>query len=77
MQKVIKVLDELEKIVLFSGFAFVIFIVFLQVILRYVFHSSLTWVEELTRYLFVWLTWIAAARAVRDDKHITRNSCTG
>ena len=70
MKQIVKVFDELEKIVLFSGFAFVIFIVFLQVILRYVFNSSLNWVEELTRYLFVWLTWIGAAHAVRNDKHI-------
>ena len=70
MKRIIMVFDELEKIVLFGGFAFVIVIIFLQVVLRYVFNNSLTWVEELTRYLFVWLTWIGAARAVREDKHI-------
>lgn len=27
-------------------------IIFVQVVMRYVFHSSLTWSEEMARYLF-------------------------
>ena len=47
----------------------VIINVFAQVVLaRYVFHNALP-CEELARYVFIYLTWIGADRAVRDDKH--------
>ncbi|GAB1475536.1 hypothetical protein MASR2M70_03680 [Bacillota bacterium] len=70
MQKIYKGIDKLEEWLLVSGFTAVVIIVFMQVILRYVFNNSLPWVEELARYMFVYLTWIGADRAVRDDKHI-------
>ena len=63
-------MDKLEEWLLVSGFSVVIVIVFAQVVLRYVFHNALPWVEELARYVFIYLTWIGADRAVRDDKHI-------
>ena len=34
---------------------------FVQVVMRYVFHSSLTWSEEMARYLFVWLVYFSVA----------------
>ena len=36
-----------------------------QVCARYVFSSPVTWSEELSRFAFIWLTFIAAAIAVR------------
>ena len=36
-------------------------IIFVQVVMRYVFHSSLTWSEEMARYLFVWLVYFSVA----------------
>lgn len=41
------------------------FIVFLQVLLRYVFHAPLGWSEELTMFIFQWFNILAAAVAVR------------
>jgi TRAP-type transport system small permease protein len=41
-----------------------------QVIWRYVFNDPIYWSEELARYLFVWLTFLAAAMAFRDHKHM-------
>jgi len=38
-----------------------LFIIFLQVIFRYVFHNSLTFSEELARYLFVWTVFLCSA----------------
>jgi C4-dicarboxylate transporter DctQ subunit len=70
MQKVYGYMDKLEEWLLFSGFSIVIIVVFGQVVLRYLFHNALPWVEELARYMFIYLTWIGADRAVRDDKHI-------
>lgn len=45
-------------------------VVFLQVIFRYVFHASLPWSEELSRYILVWLTFLSASIAVRRNAHI-------
>ncbi len=51
-------------------FGATILIVAAQVVFRYVLNSSLTWSEELSRYLFVWITFLGAALAVRDGIHI-------
>jgi TRAP-type C4-dicarboxylate transport system permease small subunit len=45
-------------------------LVFMNVILRYFFNSGITWSEELARYLFVWLIFIGAIGAMRDNAHL-------
>jgi len=45
-------------------------IVFLNVIFRYGFNTGLTWSEELTRYVFVWLIFIGSIVALKDDNHL-------
>lgn len=50
--------------------AFMIAIIFLQVITRYVFFYSLPWSEELSRYLFVWMIFLGGNLAVRDNLQI-------
>lgn len=45
-------------------------IVFINVILRYGFHTSILSVDELSRYLFVWLTFTGAIVAVIDNAHV-------
>ncbi len=42
----------------------------LQVIMRYVFDAPLTWPEELTQILLVWMTFIAAVGLSRQGLHI-------
>ncbi len=44
--------------------------VFINVVLRYLANSSLTSSEELSRYLFVWLTFLAAILAYYENQHI-------
>ena len=46
-------------------------IIFFQVVARYVFSNSLSWSEELGRYLFVWMTFIGSAIAVRNKLHVS------
>jgi|LSQX01.2.fsa_nt_gb C4-dicarboxylate transporter DctQ subunit len=46
-------------------------IIFIDVVLRYLFKNSLTWAEELTRYIMVWMTFIGASLCVRDNIHVT------
>lgn len=44
--------------------------VFGNVVLRYAFNSGITVSEELSRYCFVWLTFLGAVVAMRDDAHL-------
>ncbi|WP_434661151.1 2,3-diketo-L-gulonate TRAP transporter small permease YiaM [Klebsiella sp. MISC125] len=45
-------------------------IVFINIILRYGFHTSILSVDELSRFLFVWLTFIGAIVAFMDGSHV-------
>lgn len=49
---------------------FIILLTFLQVCLRYIFSHSFAWIEEVSRYLFVWIVFLGAAIAFDDDSHI-------
>ncbi len=44
--------------------------IFGNVVLRYVFNSGITVSEEMSRFVFVWLTFIGAVVAMRDGSHL-------
>ncbi|MGQ0286780.1 TRAP transporter small permease subunit [Pasteurellaceae bacterium 22721_9_1] len=46
-------------------------LVFLNVVLRYGFNSSINVTEEVSRYLFVWLAFLGAILAFRDNQHVS------
>jgi TRAP-type C4-dicarboxylate transport system permease small subunit len=60
---------QIEGLLVAALVAAMTVIVFAQVIFRYVLGSPLVWSEELARYLFVWVTMIGAAAAVRLGQH--------
>jgi len=45
-------------------------IMFLQVLFRYVFNNSLTWSEELAKFIFIWITFLGASICLRDGIHL-------
>ena len=45
-------------------------IVFVQVVMRYFFESSLSWSEEAARYMFIWLIYLGISYAAKHDLHI-------
>ena len=54
-------------------FAIIVTMFFLllgQVISRFVFDSPITWSEEISRLLLVWLSFIGAAAALKRDEHV-------
>ena len=55
MKKALQWLDEnLEEVLLVIALAAMAVIMGIQVIARYIFGASLSWSEELTRYIFIW-----------------------
>ena len=68
-----KLMDKLFKgIDYFTGIltGLMVVFVFLNVVLRTFFNSGLTWSEELSRYLFVYVTYIGAISAMRVNGHL-------
>ena len=45
-------------------------VIFSQVIARYALGNSLSWSEEIGHHLFVWMTFLGAALAVRNKAHV-------
>ena len=58
-----------EGVVVFC-LATMLVLVFVNVVLRYGFNSGLSLSDEGARYLFVWLTFIGAVIALRDNAHL-------
>ena len=65
-RKRLRPLDYFAALMLFG----IVAVVTGQVIWRYVFNNSLSWSEELSRYLFAWLIFVGAAIAVKENTHI-------
>ncbi|MDO4689712.1 MAG: TRAP transporter small permease [Fusobacterium sp.] len=68
--KIVNFLDSLEEIVLVIMFALMVLVIFGQVIMRYVFNNSLSWSEELGKFLFVWISWIGISIGAKRKEHI-------
>jgi TRAP-type C4-dicarboxylate transport system permease small subunit len=52
-------------------FSMLILLVFGQVIFRYVFNNSQPWIEELSRFLFVWIIYLGGTITIRKGLNIT------
>lgn len=52
-------------------------LVFLNVVLRYGFNSSINVTEEVSRYLFVWLAFLGAILAFKENQHVSVIMLTG
>jgi TRAP-type C4-dicarboxylate transport system permease small subunit len=71
MMKLMNWLDEyLEEYILILLSVLTVVIVFTQVFMRYVFSESLTWSEEIARYLFIWMIYVGVSYGVKKGKHL-------
>lgn len=52
-------------------FISLISLVFIQVIFRFLLHNSLPWVDELSRFLFVWIIYLGGTITIRKGINIT------
>ncbi|MBM4761088.1 TRAP transporter small permease [Bacillus sp. B15-48] len=59
-----------EKLIIALFMITMTILIFLQVVSRYVFGDSITWTEELSRYLFIWLIFLTIGIGFKENKHI-------
>lgn len=70
MKKLVNGYNQLEAHLLVLSLAFTTILIFIQVILRYVFNNSLSWSEELARYIFIWQIWLGTSVSMKENEHI-------
>lgn len=71
MKRVARWLDEnFEESILMVLLSTLVVIMTLQVIMRYVFNNSLSWPEEISRYLFIWFVYIGVSYSVKENNHL-------
>lgn len=68
--KIICGYNRAEEGLLIASLVFNVVLIFVQVIMRTVFRNSLSWSEELARYIFIWQIWLGTSIAVRENEHI-------
>lgn len=69
--KLLKTLnDHFEEYLLVLLMSLEVIIVFAQVITRFILKTPLAWSEEIARYMFIWLVWVGAAYATKENKNI-------
>jgi len=72
---VIRKLTRLVEWMLTALSILIFVVVFLQVLFRYLLRQPLFWSEELPRYLLIWMSFLAAAVAQKQDAHINITLC--
>lgn len=65
-----KIWDNFEENLLVYSYLLVIPLLTAQVIFRYALNNSLTWSEELVRFIFIWQVWLGASLCVKEKRHI-------
>jgi TRAP-type C4-dicarboxylate transport system permease small subunit len=65
-----EIIDRVEQTSLVILLSSMIVIAFLQIILRNVFDTGLSWGDSLVRNLVLWVSFIGAALATKEGKHI-------
>jgi C4-dicarboxylate transporter DctQ subunit len=64
-------IGRLEKFLVAAMLSVMIVLAFLQIMLRNVFSTGISWGDPLVRYLVLWVGFIGAGLATREGKHIT------
>jgi TRAP-type C4-dicarboxylate transport system permease small subunit len=77
VQKLIDGYCQLISYLIAAALALMVVLVFGNVFMRYAFNSGFSVSEELSRWLFVWLTFLGAVVAVRDNGHLGTDMLVG
>ena len=77
MKRLLDAYCRLLELAIVLALAVMVVLVFGNVVLRYVFNSGITLSEELSRWAFVWLTFLGAIIAVREGGHLGTDMLVG
>ncbi len=71
MTRIITWLDRhVEEVILMILLSLMVLVVVIQVFMRYVMNNSLSWPEEITRYFFVWFTFIGMSYCISNNSNV-------
>ena len=70
MKKIFQKYDNFEERLLIGSLFFNVLLIFSQILMRTIFNYSLSWTEELSRYIFIWQTWLGTSIALKYKHHI-------
>jgi TRAP-type C4-dicarboxylate transport system permease small subunit len=70
LQTIINAYCKLLCMLIAAALALMVVLVFGNVVMRYAFNSGLTVSEELSRWLFVWVTFLGAIVAMNEGAHL-------
>ena len=70
MKKFLQKYDNFEEYLLIGSLVFNVLLIFSQIFMRTIFNYSLSWTEELSRYIFIWQTWLGTSIALKYKQHI-------
>ena len=70
MKKIRWFVGNFEEVIMMALLAMILAIMFGQVIMRYVFSAALSWSEEASRYLFIWLAFLGISYGIKTKSHL-------
>lgn len=70
MKSLVTIFKNIEEILSGTMFIVMTLITFINVISRYFFNVTFAWPEELSRYCFIWMTFLGAALCTKQNRHI-------
>ena len=66
-----EVIDRVEQTLVTILLSLMILVAFLQIVLRNIFSTGITWADPLVRNLVLWVGFVGAAIATKEGRHIT------
>lgn len=73
MHDLSKLMDKIINVFLGVSLTVIVIFVFSNVIFRYIFNSGIMWAPELSRYIFIWMTFIGAIAVLKSNQHLAVN----
>lgn len=71
-----KLIDQFEKLEKVFNFILITFtsamfiIVVFNVFMRFIMNNSIGWADELSRFIFIWISFLGAVLAYKSDEHV-------
>lgn len=70
MRQILNKIEQLINLIMALSIAGMSILIFTNVILRYAFHTGITWAEEMSRFMFIWMVFLGSILALKDGTHI-------